>query len=156
LSLLLVTSLVDDDVKFQLSVDVTGVKQEDIDVSMMTDGYLTFRGQMMASSENSRFTSKFSQTFSLDLDVEVDQFSASLNNGVLVVTAPKDMKKLEANVRKIPILESKNEVSPAQENKPSEELKDEIPVVTEGKKVIETEEGKTKEVDEKVEEELTA
>jgi hypothetical protein len=56
--------------------------------------------------------------------------------------APKDMQKLEANVRKIPILESTNEVSPAQENKPSEELKDEIPMVTEGKKVMETEEGK--------------
>lgn len=87
----------------------------------------------------------------------MDQFSASLNNGVLVVTAPKDMKKLEANVcKKIPIwVESKNEASP-EENKPREELNDEILVVTEGKKVIETEKEKTKEADEKVEEELTA
>jgi HSP20 family protein len=147
--------LVDDDEKFQLSVDVPGVKQEDIDVST-ADGFLTVRGQRMASSKNSRFASKFSKMFSLDPAVEVDhQFSASLNNGVLAVMAPKDMKKLEANVRKIPILESKNEVSPAQENKPSEELKDEIPLVTEGKKVMETEEGKTKEADKKVEEKLT-
>merc|ERR1712124_51525 len=46
------------------------------------------------------------KTFSFDKTVEVDKFAASLNNGVLVVTAPKDLTKLEANFRKIPFTTS--------------------------------------------------
>merc|ERR1712025_270319 len=46
---------------------------------------------------------KFSKSFSLDKTVDVDKFTASLNNGVLVVSAPKDLEKLEENVRRIPI-----------------------------------------------------
>merc|ERR1739849_70932 len=61
---------------------------------------------MGVSSETSRYTSKFSKTFSLDKTVEVDKFTASLNNGVLVVSAPKDLAKLEENIRKIPITTS--------------------------------------------------
>merc|ERR1719222_272 len=37
------------------------------------------------------------------LTVDVDSFTATLKNGVLVVSAPKDLSKLEENVRKIPI-----------------------------------------------------
>mmetsp|Transcript_9307 Transcript_9307/g.16245 ORF Transcript_9307/g.16245 Transcript_9307/m.16245 type:complete len:217 (+) Transcript_9307:63-713(+) len=95
--------LVDDDEKFQLSVDVPGVKEEDIDITL-DENFLTVKGQRVASSESSRFSSKFSQTFSLDPTVKVDEFSATLKNGVLVVTAPKDMKKLEESVKRIPIM----------------------------------------------------
>lgn len=94
--------IVDDETKFQLSVDVPGVKEEDIDIQL-DDGFLTVKGQRTASSESSRFSSRFSQTFSLDPSVDVDQFTANLNNGVLTVTAPKDLKKLEESVRRIPI-----------------------------------------------------
>ncbi|KAG7368543.1 HSP20-like chaperone [Nitzschia inconspicua] len=94
--------LVDDENKFQLSVDVPGVQEEDIDVQL-DDGFLTVKGQRTSSSESSRFLSRFSQTFSLDPSVDVEQFSAHLNNGVLVVTAPKNMKRLEESVRRIPI-----------------------------------------------------
>mmetsp|Transcript_18910 Transcript_18910/g.26572 ORF Transcript_18910/g.26572 Transcript_18910/m.26572 type:complete len:147 (+) Transcript_18910:2-442(+) len=69
---------------------------EDIDVSI-DDGYLTVKGQRFAPD------TKFSKTYSLDPAVIVDKFSASLDSGVLVVTAPKDMKQLEENIRKIPI-----------------------------------------------------
>mmetsp|Transcript_16564 Transcript_16564/g.18893 ORF Transcript_16564/g.18893 Transcript_16564/m.18893 type:complete len:107 (-) Transcript_16564:113-433(-) len=54
-------------------------------------------------SEMSRFTSNFSKSFSLDPTVDVDKFTASLKNGVLSVSAPKDLAKLEENVRRIPI-----------------------------------------------------
>merc|ERR1712232_778366 len=60
--------------------------------------------QRAASSESSQFTSKFSKTFSLDQTVDVDKFTASLKNGVLTVAAPKDLEKLEENVRRIPVL----------------------------------------------------
>jgi HSP20 family molecular chaperone IbpA len=94
--------LVDDDNKFQLSVDVPGVKQEDIDIEL-DDGFLIVKGRRVAASESSRFSSSFSQAFSLDRSVDVEQFSAHLSNGVLTITAPKDIKKLEESVRRIPI-----------------------------------------------------
>ena len=57
--------LIDNDEKFQLMVDVPGVKEEDIDIKL-DEGQLTIKGQRVATSESSRFTSKFSQSFSLD------------------------------------------------------------------------------------------
>merc|ERR1711862_1060901 len=54
----------------------------------------------------SQFTSKFSKTFSLDKTVDVDKMSAALKNGVLTVSAPKDLKKLEENIRRIPVVTS--------------------------------------------------
>merc|ERR1712154_101929 len=52
-------------------------------------------------------TSKFSQSFSLDPAVDLENLSATLNDGVLIVSAPKDMTRIEENVRKIPILQTK-------------------------------------------------
>merc|ERR1711869_40726 len=69
----------------------------------LDDGQLTVAGQRLAVSESSRFASKFSQSFYLDPTVNVDNFTATLKNGVLVISAPKDLGKLEENVRRIPI-----------------------------------------------------
>merc|ERR1712224_51155 len=60
----------------------------------------------MVTSEVSNFVSTFSKTFSFDKTVDVDKFTASLNNGVLVVSAPKDLAKLEESIREIPITAS--------------------------------------------------
>merc|ERR1712159_515250 len=70
----------------------------------LEENLLTVQGQRAASSESSQFSSKFSKTFSLDQTVDVDKFTASLKNGVLTVAAPKDLEKLEENVRRIPVL----------------------------------------------------
>jgi HSP20 family protein len=94
--------LVDDEDKFKLSVDVPGVKKEDIDIQL-EDGFLTVKGHREASTDSSHFSSRFSQTFSLDRNVDVDQFTATLSNGVLTIAAPKDIKKLEESIRRIPI-----------------------------------------------------
>merc|ERR1712232_611146 len=93
--------LVDNDEKFQLTVDVPGIKEEDIDIKL-DDGQLTVKGQRIAESDSSRFSSRFAQSFYLDPTVDVDNFTATLKNGVLVVSAPKDLGKLEENVRRIP------------------------------------------------------
>merc|ERR1712078_543463 len=95
--------LIDNNEKFELKVDVPGVTEDDLDIKIDDDGRLTIEGQRMVSSETSRYTSKFSKTFSLDKTVDVDKFTAILNNGVLVVSAPKDLAKLEENIRRIPI-----------------------------------------------------
>merc|ERR1719410_2068860 len=94
--------LVDNEEKFQLTVDVPGIQEGDIDIKL-DDGQLTVQGKRVSASDSSRFTSQFSQSFYLDPTVDVDNFTATLKNGVLVVTAPKDLAKLEENVRRIPI-----------------------------------------------------
>lgn len=100
--------VIDDEKLFQLSIDVPGVKPDDMSISL-EDGYLTVRGQRISADENSQFSSKFSQTFSLDPAVDVDSFQANLENGVLTISAPKDMKKLEENIRRIPITMEKTD-----------------------------------------------
>merc|ERR1711937_876684 len=89
--------LVDNDEKFQLTMDVPGVKEEDIDIKL-DDGQLTVQGHRTLGSESSRFSSKFLRSFSLDPTVDIDSFTATLKNGVLTVSAPKDLSKLEENV----------------------------------------------------------
>merc|ERR1712124_130908 len=94
--------LVDNKEKFQLTVDVPGIQEGDIDIKL-DDGKLTVQGKRVSASDSSRFTSQFSKSFYLDPTVDVDNFKATLKNGVLVVSAPKDLAKLEENIRRIPI-----------------------------------------------------
>merc|ERR1712182_76841 len=82
--------------------DVPGVKEEDVDIKL-DDGQLIVQGQRTVGSKSSRFSSKFFRSFSLDPTVDVDRFTATLEKGVLTVSAPKDLSKLEENVRRIPI-----------------------------------------------------
>ncbi len=115
--------LVDNKEKFQVSLDVPGVKMEDIDVSIQ-DGFITISGQRVVNTETSRSSSKFSQSFSLDPTVDIEHFTATLNNGVLIVSAPKDVKKLEENVRRIPITAAAaNDQLPATESFPAIDTK---------------------------------
>lgn len=118
--------IVNDDEKFQIAVDVPGVKMEDIHVSLENDNsVLSISGVREASGESYRFTSKFSQSFSLDPSIDIDKFSANMKDGVLVVTAPKDMKRLEQSVRNIPI--TLHQDSPSEDTKPTTEVKVEKP-----------------------------
>lgn len=117
--------LTDNDEKFQVAVDVPGMTNKDISIAIEEDGkLLTIKGSRESSSENYHFSSKFSQCFSIDPSVEIDKLTASLDNGVLVVSAPKDLKRIEQRVRTIPIseglstnVESKIEVKDHDSNK---------------------------------------
>ena len=94
--------------KFQVALDIPGVKKEDIDVRLIDDGaVLSIAGIRQASDETYSFSSKFAQNFSLDPTIDVDKFTASLKNGVLIVSAPREMKRIEDAIRKIPITELK-------------------------------------------------
>lgn len=85
--------LIDNDEKFQLKVAVPGIKDEDIDIKL-EEGFITIQGHHEATTKNSRYSSKFEQTFSLDPAVDVKKFVATIDNGVLVVSAPKEQAKL--------------------------------------------------------------
>lgn len=120
----------DDDEKFQLAIDVPGMTSKDITISIEGDGkFLAVKGTRESASDTYRFTSKFSQCFSIDPSVEIDKFSANLENGVLVVSAPKDLKKIEERVRTIPISEG----SLAGNAEPKIEVKKHEPITVEHK-----------------------
>lgn len=94
--------------KFEVAVDVPGVKASDIDISLERNGQvpiLTLSGQRERKQEGYQYSTKFSQSFSLDDAVDVEKITANLNNGVLVVSGPKDLSKLEEKIIKIPITE---------------------------------------------------
>lgn len=117
--------ITNDEKKFQVAVDVPGVKMEDIHVALERDNsLLSISGIREASGESYKFTSKFAQSFSLDPSVNTEELTASLKDGVLIVSAPKDMKRLEQSVRKIPILdESKETTTPPVEETKEQEVK---------------------------------
>ena len=100
-----------DEVK--ISLDVPGVKAEDISVTLEGDGsVLSVTGRREKQGESgTSYTSKFSQSFTMDATVDIEKFSANLKNGVLVITAPKDLKRIENNIRKIPITDADSDVS---------------------------------------------
>lgn len=83
--------LVDNDTTFQLTVDLPGVEEKDIHIELQEDKRrVTIRGERTLATENSRYTSRFAKTVSLDPTVELDKFTATLENGVLTLTAPKN------------------------------------------------------------------
>mmetsp|Transcript_24112 Transcript_24112/g.45855 ORF Transcript_24112/g.45855 Transcript_24112/m.45855 type:complete len:212 (-) Transcript_24112:74-709(-) len=96
--------------RFQVALDVPGVKMEDIDITLEDDGtVLSIAGMRQAADETYSFSSKFAQSFSLDPTIDVEKFTASLKNGVLIISAPREMKRIDETIRKIPITEQPQE-----------------------------------------------
>jgi HSP20 family protein len=96
--------IVDDDQEFKIALDIPGVAAKDVNITLDTDGkFLTITGSRESKGDGYMFSSRFSQSFSVDPTVNLDKFSANLDNGVLVIAAPKDVKRLKESVRKIPV-----------------------------------------------------
>jgi HSP20 family molecular chaperone IbpA len=96
--------ITDNDDFFQVAVDVPGMTANDISITIEEDGnLLSVKGTRQSRSDAYSFSSKFAQSFSLDPSVDVDKFTAKLENGVLIIAAPKDLKRIEENIRSIPI-----------------------------------------------------
>lgn len=104
--------ITNNDQEFKVALDVPGMDTNDIHISLENENkILKVAGTRESKGDGYFFSSKFSQSFSIDPTVNVDKFSAQLDNGVLVIAAPKDVKKLESSVRKIPIMSSSSESS---------------------------------------------
>jgi HSP20 family protein len=102
------------DDKFELAVDVPGVKAQDVNITLENDGQvLAISGERSDKGDNYAYSTKFYQSFSLDPAIITDKFDANMKDGVLVISAPKEVKKIEAaSSQKIPITaaeESKEE-----------------------------------------------
>ena len=96
--------------KFQVMVDVPEgtTKPNDVDVTFdERSNMLTVTGKQESHNEDSgyHFSSQFSRSFSLDPSVEVDQMAATMDGGVLTISAPKNAAKAAnySPVRSIPV-----------------------------------------------------
>lgn len=94
----------DEKSKFAVALDLPGIAPENISVSYEeSNKLLSISGHRVFSNERGSYSEKFSQSFYLDPTVDIENLRANLENGVLVVTAPRDINRIEQSVRVIPV-----------------------------------------------------
>jgi len=92
----------------ELTMDVPGIAAADLNVELVEDGTML---RVSGSRRRHELVTEFDQLFRLDKDVDADNLSVRLSDGVLRVTAPKKEKV----VKKLPIVvEDGHEVVEAQ------------------------------------------
>lgn len=104
----------DQDDKVTVTMDVPGVKLSDIDISL-EDNVLTIKGERQLGSGEVTRKSTFSQKFELDSTVEADKITAKLSNGVLSVSAPKNIPVPDIKKITVMLVEDDDEESDAPE-----------------------------------------
>ena len=85
------TNVVENDEDYVIEVAVPGLIKEDLSITVKDD-VLTISHER-DEDESFRFTNPFTKQYSLPDDVSVKGISAKVENGVLLVTVPKDKKK---------------------------------------------------------------
>lgn len=92
----------DDDDAFQVAMELPGVRLSEINIDADTElQILTISGERSTIGSDEKL--KFSKTFGLDPSVRVDEISASLSAGILLVNAPKEVKQAKGKTLKIPV-----------------------------------------------------
>lgn len=85
-----------DDAAYRITMELPGVEQKDIDVSVQ-DGIVTIKGEKSDSREekgdtwffSERQFGSFSRSFRLPADARGDKIEASLKDGVLSLSVPR-------------------------------------------------------------------
>lgn len=103
------TDIVETDKEIEISVELPGVEEKDVDVSL-SDDMLIIRGEKKAEKQEKRkdyyFAERsfgsFSRTVPLPPGVDADKVSAAFKKGVLTVTLPKT-PEAQANVKRIEV-----------------------------------------------------
>ncbi len=96
---------VEDKDKYTVSIEVPGLKREDINVSVH-DGVLTVSGERKSENDvkdgtvhrTERFYGKFSRSVSLPAQVRTDKVAATYKDGVLTVQLPKAEEAKPKNI----------------------------------------------------------
>lgn len=101
------TDIVEKDGNYELSIEMPGVKKEDIQMELK-DGYLNVTASHNINKEDKdkegriirqeRVSGSYSRSFYVGNDVRTEDVKASFDNGELIVTVPKEApKKIEEN-----------------------------------------------------------
>lgn len=87
--------ITDQDNSFAISLDIPGLKREDIDIEFK-DNHLYVTGERKTNKENvvrsEKRYGKFSKVFTIPQNVNVDAIEAHFENGVLDLVLPKEAK----------------------------------------------------------------
>lgn len=106
--------IMETDENVNVSVELPGIDEDDIEVDISEDGYLTIRGEKRNSIEkksDGRFFSErsygmISRTVPLPVDIDIEKSSADFVKGVLKINIPKTpnakqkIKKLQIKAKK--------------------------------------------------------
>lgn len=91
--------------KYKIAVDVQGVKAADMTVKLEKEGRLLhIVGGRKIEKEREMTETRFYKRFAIGENVDTDKLEASLEDGVLVLTAPK-IEEAEKPGRVIPVKE---------------------------------------------------
>lgn len=101
------TDIVEKDGNYELSIEMPGVKKEDIQMELK-NGYLNVTASHNTDKEDKdkegriirkeRVSGSYSRSFYVGEDIHTEDVKASFNNGELIVTVPKEApKKIEEN-----------------------------------------------------------
>ena len=91
--------ITEDDTQFQLSVDLPGVKAKDMTMELERDGQvLHLYGTRKKISGTNVTETKFDHRFTIGKNIDPDDMTANLSDGVLVVKAWKKKKTDKARV----------------------------------------------------------
>ena len=98
------------DGKYQISVDVPGVKASDITVNLEHEGKVLHisGGRKSTQDDGSYSEMKFEKRFTIGSNMDVDKITANLADGVLTLTAPVK-EEVKKPVHTIAITEGKPE-----------------------------------------------
>ena len=96
------------DKTFEIHLTIPGVKKSDVNISVEND-QLTIIGEriMETDTEGKNFHSrenlfgKFNRSFNLPEIVDVEKIDAKQEDGILIITLPKDEKKAAKKVIKV-------------------------------------------------------
>lgn len=83
--------------KYEIEVELPGIKKEDINISISDDGQLTIQGEHRHDIDKQdrhfhrveRSYGTFRRSLSLPRDVDPDGIKANMNDGILILTLPK-------------------------------------------------------------------
>ena len=118
-----------DDKQIQLALEVpAGATANDISLSLEeNDRVLKISCKATQEDNGIAVQSSFNRSFTLGRNVDTDNISASLDNGVLTITAPKKLEEeVKETVRHIDIVENKA-IESGEEKAVKEEAKEEVP-----------------------------
>lgn len=87
--------------EYLVTVDLPGVELKDIDLSF-SDGALTLKAERTAAAPEAlysdRWSGRFERVIGIDSDIDASQIRASLKNGVLAITLPKNPERLPRRI----------------------------------------------------------
>lgn len=104
-----------DDKQYHISLEVPGLKEEDVTLELNQNNTLSVRGKKSEENETrerhyyrmERAYGEFNRLLALPDDSDVEKIRATLNNGVLEIYLPKKpLLETETTTRKIPISNS--------------------------------------------------